>query len=174
MICHVLQLGSSLHILWLCFFNMLHSLIFSCEASSILLDSLLRDSLLFFDFAMKDIFRLLSWILSGYFSVVTLVLIVGKMVPNFNFFYPCSLQMEFLAIKFIGKFFKSSRSQIISTWLLFAGLVSRSILIDLGLFYRLFHKMGLYKVYILVKSLFFQINYLLMLKWMVINHFTAP
>ena len=87
---------------------MLHSLIFSCEVSSILLDSLLRDSLLFFDFAMKDIFRLLSWILSGYFSVVTLVLIVGKMVPNFNFFYPCSLQMEFLAIKFIGKFIKSS------------------------------------------------------------------
>ena len=34
-----------------------------------------------------------------------------------------------------------------------AGLVSRSILIDLGLFYRLFQKNGLYLVYILIRSL---------------------
>ena len=41
-----------------------------------------------------------------------------------------------------------------------AGLVSRSILIDLGLYYRLFQKTGLYLVYILMKSLLFQLNYL--------------
>jgi hypothetical protein len=41
---------------------------------------------------------------------------------------------------------------------IFAGLVSRSILIDLGLFYRLFQKDGLYLVFILLKSLLFYFN----------------
>ena len=44
------------------------------------------------------------------------------------------------------------------------GLVSRSILIDLSLFYRLFQKNGLYLVYILMKSLLFQLKYLFILE----------
>ena len=36
-----------------------------------------------------------------------------------------------------------------------AGLIIRSIVIDLGLFNRLFHKNSLYWVYILLKSLLF-------------------
>ena len=59
-----------------------------------------------FDFAMKRRLLVLSLLISGYSSFVTLVLILGKS-PGQNGkngpFYPYSLQMEALAINFIGK-----------------------------------------------------------------------
>ena len=58
--------------------------------------------------------------------------------------------------------FEAPRLRLV--YLYFAGLVSRSILIDLGLFYRLFQKNGLYLVYILMKSLLFHLKYLFILE----------